>query len=449
MSSFRAYSHPQGVPESTSIRNRITQYGHPFHPGMAVRRDSVSCEYVPATVDGIAESSALGIIESVTPESFVIVYQGIIDFKTSPISLDNGDVSLKDGTIYYLSCKKKDGSLSDVSPPIHSNYAYRPLMVGMSHCQALVVNSLPVPSIESASLASPVGTIVAYAGREETVPSNWFICSGKALPKDEYAFLYSRLGDSHSIMGLEDEVTSGSNTNDTLCLKFSDSIHSIEVGSNFKLSWNDGNDSVVATVTKTDSNTNRVWFLFLSNHPSSKIDHASDKFGGLLVAGICPVKVESFAEIINGNLSSHFFLPDLRSRTIFGSGFSTGLISSQLGNVGGSQTQILTENELPSHSHNVKVSDNQTETDGSIYLNPSSGIPVHSSSTFQNVATTDDSGKNKPFSIVPPYVSCNWIIRWNDTGRTVIDEEKHEKVIVDLTNRINLLTEKVNSLINR
>lgn len=449
MSSFRAYSQPQVSPDVTSIRNRITQYGHPFQPGMAVRRDSVSGEYVAATVNGVAESSVVGIVESITPESFVIVYQGIIDFKTAPISIDNGDVSLKDGTVYYLSHQKRDGSISDVPPTMHSNHAHRPLMVGMSHCQGLVVNSLPVPSVESASLASPVGTIVAYAGRAETVPSNWFICSGNAISKSEYSLLYSRLGDSHSIIGLEDEITSGSNTNDTLCLKFSNTIHSIETGFNFKLSWNNGNDCVVATVTKTDVNSSRVWFLFLSNHLSSKTDHTLDKFGSLLVAGISPVKVESFAEEIDGNSSSHFFLPDLRSRTLFGSGSSSGLVSSNLGDIGGSQTQILTENELPSHSHGIRVSGDQNQTAGTIYLNPSSGTPVCSSNTLQSVATTDDVGNNRPFSIIPPYVSCNWIIRWKETGRTVIDEEEHQKMIVDLTSRIDILTQRVNTLINR
>jgi microcystin-dependent protein len=168
-----------------------------------------------------------------------------------------------------------------------------------------------------------------------------------------------------------------------------------------------------------------------------------------LVAGISPVKVESFAEEIDGNSSSHFFLPDLRSRTLFGSGSSSGLVSSNLGDIGGSQTQILTENELPSHSHGIRVSGDQNQTAGTIYLNPSSGTPVCSSNTLQSVATTDDVGNNRPFSIIPPYVSCNWIIRWKETGRTVIDEEEHQKMIVDLTSRIDILTQRVNTLINR
>lgn len=42
--------------------------------------------------------------------------------------------------------------------------------------------------------ASPVGTIVAYAGMEDGLPEGWMVCDGRSLQRTSFAILFSRLG---------------------------------------------------------------------------------------------------------------------------------------------------------------------------------------------------------------------------------------------------------------
>lgn len=57
-----------------------------------------------------------------------------------------------------------------------------------------------------------------------------------------------------------------------------------------------------------------------------------------------------------GNGTTTFNLPDLRRRVTVGSGGTpTSTIGSSIGNIGGDETHILTEAQIPSHTHTLKA----------------------------------------------------------------------------------------------
>ncbi len=58
-----------------------------------------------------------------------------------------------------------------------------------------------------------------------------------------------------------------------------------------------------------------------------------------------------------GNVDgTHFNVPDLRGKSILGSGTGTGLTARAVGDTGGEETHLLTTTELPSQTHNVTES---------------------------------------------------------------------------------------------
>jgi microcystin-dependent protein len=57
-----------------------------------------------------------------------------------------------------------------------------------------------------------------------------------------------------------------------------------------------------------------------------------------------------------GNGKSNFALPDLQGRVPMHPGQGPGLSLHDLGETGGSETVTLLESEIPSHSHNIDVS---------------------------------------------------------------------------------------------
>ena len=52
-----------------------------------------------------------------------------------------------------------------------------------------------------------------------------------------------------------------------------------------------------------------------------------------------------------GTYPSTFAVPDLRSRTVIGSGAGTGLTSRASGTTGGVESVTLTESQMPAHNH--------------------------------------------------------------------------------------------------
>ena len=134
-----------------------------------------------------------------------------------------------------------------------------------------------------------------------------------------------------------------------------------------------------------------------------------------------------------GDGATTFNLPDLRGRTLVGSGQQLGATLFNLGNSGGSETHQLQVNELPSHNHT-----GTTNTDGAHNHSISSQVQKTSNNTpdgldgtaneIDNINTitrntstngdhthsftTNDTGNNDPHNIMQPYLVINYIIRY-------------------------------------
>jgi microcystin-dependent protein len=123
-----------------------------------------------------------------------------------------------------------------------------------------------------------------------------------------------------------------------------------------------------------------------------------------------------------GNGQTTFALPDLRGRVPIHMGQGPGLSNYSLGQVAGTESTTLTQNNLPPHSHNLNVSaggkgNAAVPTGNFIGVGnvPSSGENVNN---FNNAAATGamnagsitGGGSSVPFSILQPYLCINFLI---------------------------------------
>ena len=129
-----------------------------------------------------------------------------------------------------------------------------------------------------------------------------------------------------------------------------------------------------------------------------------------------------------GNGTTNFALPDFRGRVPVGAGpAGPGLSAYALGQLGGSQTTVLTINNLPSHTHTFAVSANNTKAAVSIpaagnnvlaapydtiNVSPIAGYNNLTPNTVLNTGNpnTGVAGANLPFSQLQPYLAVNYII---------------------------------------
>src|SRR5262249_7284945 len=111
-----------------------------------------------------------------------------------------------------------------------------------------------------------------------------------------------------------------------------------------------------------------------------------------------------------GNGQTTFGLPDLRGRVMVHTGQGPGTSNYTLGQVGGSETVTLTQNQLPSHSHNLVVAKGPaSESDGTgAYLagggSLRAGVLTNGTTTLAP-QTVAPAGGNQPFTIVQPYTT--------------------------------------------
>lgn len=93
-----------------------------------------------------------------------------------------------------------------------------------------------------------------------------------------------------------------------------------------------------------------------------------------------------------------FFLPDLRSRTVIGSGAGAGLSSYAVNETGGEETHTLNELEMPTHSHSINMTTGAALSPGELPVN----IPVPLPLGGTNVAGGGFAHNNiQPFTALP------------------------------------------------
>jgi microcystin-dependent protein len=109
-----------------------------------------------------------------------------------------------------------------------------------------------------------------------------------------------------------------------------------------------------------------------------------------------------------GDGSTTFNLPDLRGRDVIGSGHGYNLTNRIIGDKGGEEKHIMTEQELPSHNHRIYNSD-ISGTDKSQLLGGGEGI--YQNNNIENTQYIENTGENQPMNIMQPYTVCNYIIK--------------------------------------
>ena len=117
-----------------------------------------------------------------------------------------------------------------------------------------------------------------------------------------------------------------------------------------------------------------------------------------------------------GNGSTTFLLPNMNGRFVVGVGTITDSSTQgnftatyNLGGKDGTQKHILTENELPSHSHTFYAKRQSSPQAGSnSHDNPRTGT---SGDGYNGQITTDATGGGQEHENRPPYITLNYIIR--------------------------------------
>ncbi|MCB0517741.1 MAG: phage tail protein [Lewinellaceae bacterium] len=117
-----------------------------------------------------------------------------------------------------------------------------------------------------------------------------------------------------------------------------------------------------------------------------------------------------------GDGHTTFALPDLRSRVPVGEGQGPGLSQVHLGETKGSELTTLLLNNLPMHSHQVKVSNKFAGGDhpAGRYLGASAADKGFYDTTSDNSTMAPDmiapAGGSQPFNNLQPSLGLNFII---------------------------------------
>lgn len=120
-----------------------------------------------------------------------------------------------------------------------------------------------------------------------------------------------------------------------------------------------------------------------------------------------------------GDGRTSFALPDLRGRVAMHPGSGPGLTPRRLGERGGTETNTLTVNQLPSHNHTATatnpVYDDEANTDDPTGKYPAvSGENMYSDQTNVDGAlptiTVNHTGGSQSVNNLQPYTTVNYII---------------------------------------
>lgn len=114
--------------------------------------------------------------------------------------------------------------------------------------------------------------------------------------------------------------------------------------------------------------------------------------------------------------------PDLRGKFVLGSSDS-----HEIGETGGEETHVLTENELASHAHNVKIKNDSGSTMSGYSLiveGGSSKLLFTNSGGVSSARTMINTGNSAPHNNMPPYYTLCYIVKIapDETDGVTIDE---------------------------
>ncbi len=117
-----------------------------------------------------------------------------------------------------------------------------------------------------------------------------------------------------------------------------------------------------------------------------------------------------------GNGQSNFALPDIQGRVVMGNGQGPGLSLRDLGEPGGSDTESLTNAEMPSHGHTENCLGSPPPSVGTTPaatagLGMSNGGAVYAAGAnlgAMNAAVIGTAGNGQPHNNLQPYLTLNF-----------------------------------------
>lgn len=119
-----------------------------------------------------------------------------------------------------------------------------------------------------------------------------------------------------------------------------------------------------------------------------------------------------------GNGTTNFALPDLRGRVPMSDGNGPGLTPRTLGEVGGSETNMLTIPQMPSHNHTViavSTEGNQNSPTGNLPADTKLLDKEYSNTvgnTIMSPQMIGNTGGNQPVNNIQPFLTLTYIISW-------------------------------------
>lgn len=115
-----------------------------------------------------------------------------------------------------------------------------------------------------------------------------------------------------------------------------------------------------------------------------------------------------------GDGRTTFGLPDVRGRVIIHAGHGPGLSDYRLGQKGGSETETLTANQMPSHTHTLRGSSGSaTSADPTGNVLASTGrtrVYADSANVNMDASAIANNGGSQPHNNIQPYTVLNCII---------------------------------------
>lgn len=374
--------------ETAAIRRRITQASHGLTMGNVVRVNS-SGSYVKAIASSAQLGEAIGMVSSVSGDSFVVTLKGKISGLSGAVQTVEGS-AYTPGEVYFLSGSTAGKLIVDpdnaVLTKIPSGGVRKPMFVSTTPTEGYVLGyvgsivSDPTDELYLDGLV-PIGTVYPFAASSAFITEEWLICDGARTTRAAYPDLYT--------------VTNGlfyanaTGTASSASIIVDGGIRNLQATDVVTLRYN-GVD-YERTISSVNSGTNTITLTAtLPTTATYELRATRDTAGDAI-----------------------FFIPDLRSKFVRGKG-----TSQNIGALAGADSVVLTTANLPSHAHNL----NQITTNAQA----GSGLNLVQDGTT-NDTITGLTGSGSAVATLPSYVALYYIIRAkHKTKATILTGHDHD-----------------------
>lgn len=179
----------------------------------------------------------------------------------------------------------------------------------------------------------------------------------------------------------------------------------------------------VIHVNDTNSKTSNITTVRVIDYPAGFIQHVADATipDGWLPCDGSEVDRNLYKELFGsigytyGGSGNTFNVPDIRGRTIIGSGTGIDMTLRSLADTGGSETHQLTIEELPSHNHPIEVNVESATSSEAANSTLGEGPNMYNAEDPDPTKLLNGSsftGSDVPFSIMSPFITLTCMIKY-------------------------------------